>query len=371
MPRVGYKLRYQDMVYANSTNRGMNQFGMNYGLFMNAIRELGSQEQKDFWNEKISAFRVLGCYAQTELGHGSDVQNLETTATFDKEADEFVINTPRLEAAKFWPGELARVANHALVMAKLLVQGRNLGQHMFIVPIRSLEDHSVLPGIELGDIGPKLGFHLKDNGFAIFKGVRIPRANMLSGYQELTRDGLYRKKGNPKLLYISLLNGRFSIVRMSHEFLGKALTISLRYCAFRRQFKTAPDGGERKVLDYQLVQYRLLPYLADAFAYFFVLKFLHHEYALMKQEFQQGNDSKLGPLHALISGLKAFCTWNALKGVEECRQSCGGHGYLKSAGFSYPYEACSSVVTLEGDNTVMAQQTAKYLIKNYFRAVQG
>ena len=185
------------MGYANEGSRGLNQVGINYFLFQNAIRELGSPEQKAHWNEEISAFRVTGCYAQTELGHGSDVQNLETTATFDPATDEFRINTPRLEATKYWPGELARVANHALVMARLLVKGRHLGQHMFIVPLRSLADHSVLPGVELGDIGSKYGYHLKVNGFAVFTDVRIPRENMLSGYQELTREGEYCKKGNP------------------------------------------------------------------------------------------------------------------------------------------------------------------------------
>ena len=68
-----------------------------------------------------------------------------------------------------------------------------------------------------------------------------------------------------------------------------------------------------------MVQYRLLPYLADAFSYFFMFKFLRSEYAVMKEEVEQGNDAKLGPLHAIISGLKAFCTWNAFRGIEECR----------------------------------------------------
>ena len=64
---------------------------------------------------------IHGCYAQTEIGHGSDVAGLLTTATFDKERDEFVIHTPEPKATKWWPGELGRYATHAIVFAKLLI----------------------------------------------------------------------------------------------------------------------------------------------------------------------------------------------------------------------------------------------------------
>jgi len=61
--------------------------------------------------------RILGTYAQTELGHGSDISSLETTATFDKETDEFVIHTPTPTATKWWAGDCGRMANHAVVFA--------------------------------------------------------------------------------------------------------------------------------------------------------------------------------------------------------------------------------------------------------------
>ena len=125
----------------------MNPIALSIFLFGNAISELGSQEQREYWKEEIISLRVLGSYAQTELAHGSDVQSLQTTATFDKATDQFIINTPTIEAAKYWPGELAKVGNHALVMAQLIVGEKNYGQHMFVVPIRRQSDHSILPGV--------------------------------------------------------------------------------------------------------------------------------------------------------------------------------------------------------------------------------
>lgn len=67
--------------------------------------------------EMINKMNIIGCYAQTEIAHGSNVNALETTATFDKATDEFVIHTPSIRAYKFWPGNLGRHATHAVVMA--------------------------------------------------------------------------------------------------------------------------------------------------------------------------------------------------------------------------------------------------------------
>lgn len=75
----------------------------------------------------IKNVNIFGCYAQTELGHGSDVAGIETTATFDKATDEFVIHSPTLTSIKMWPGDLGRFSTHAIVFAKLLIEGKAYG----------------------------------------------------------------------------------------------------------------------------------------------------------------------------------------------------------------------------------------------------
>ena len=83
---------------------------------------------------------IIGCYAQTELGHGSNVGGLETEAVYDKVTDEFIINTPTITATKWWPGDMGRFANHALVMARLIIEDdgekNDYGIAPFIVPMR-------------------------------------------------------------------------------------------------------------------------------------------------------------------------------------------------------------------------------------------
>ncbi len=145
---------------------------------------------------------MIGCYAQTELGHGSNIRALETTATFLKESEggakggEWVIHSPTVTSTKFWPGTLGKTANHAMVIARLIDgDGKDHGIHNFLVPLRSMEDHTLLPGVETGDIGPKIGYNNMDNGFARFDNVRIPRRNMAMRFARVDEEGRYEKVG--------------------------------------------------------------------------------------------------------------------------------------------------------------------------------
>lgn len=132
---------------------------MHYKMFMPTIREQGTPEQHKLFLEKAQKFEIIGCYAQTELGHGSNVRGLETTATWNPEDKTFTIHSPALTASKWWIGTLGKVANYAAVMAQLIVKGKALGPHPFIVPIRDLKTHEPLPNVHIGDIGPKFGFN--------------------------------------------------------------------------------------------------------------------------------------------------------------------------------------------------------------------
>lgn len=69
-------------------------------MFIPAIKGQGTEEQQKKWLPLAQKMKIIGCYAQTELGHGSNVQGLETTATFDPKTDEFVIHSPTLTSSK-------------------------------------------------------------------------------------------------------------------------------------------------------------------------------------------------------------------------------------------------------------------------------
>ncbi|EEY69652.1 acyl-CoA dehydrogenase/oxidase [Phytophthora infestans T30-4] len=195
---------------------------------------------------------------------------IETTAVYDKETQTFILNSPTLTSRKWWPGGLGKTATHAIVHAKLQIDGDDEGVQAFIVHLRSLEDHSPLPGIELGDIGPKVRFKSLDNGYAVFRNVRIPRRNMLMKYAKVRKDGTFIKPKNSKLVYLTMTQVRAYLILKLSFVLGAATTITTRFSAARVQGKKVTSSDdmikEYQVLDYQNQQHVLLPLLSLAYA---------------------------------------------------------------------------------------------------------
>lgn len=183
---------------------------------------------------KIDHLQIIGCYAQTELGHGSNVAGLETTATYDIATDEFVIHTPNFKASKFWPGNLGWQANTALIFARCLSQGKDYGVQSFVVPIRDMETHETLPGIEIGDIGKKFGYPGIDNGYMNFDQYRVPRSTMLSRYISLNREGKLKVHGNPKMVYQIMVQTRAVISFIAVNNLHRSALCAIRYAVCRR-----------------------------------------------------------------------------------------------------------------------------------------
>ncbi|XP_019392298.1 PREDICTED: peroxisomal acyl-coenzyme A oxidase 2 isoform X2 [Crocodylus porosus] len=170
--------------YCNRALGGEVAFTL-HNIFMESILALSTDEQTAKWIPLAENYRILGSYAQTELGHGTYIRGFETTATFNISTQEFVLNTPKISAMKWWPGDLGRSATHTVVFAQLYIKGKCYGVHPFIVQIRSLHDHSPAPGVTVGDIGPKMDFNHIDNGYLLLQDVRVPRENMLSRFCEL------------------------------------------------------------------------------------------------------------------------------------------------------------------------------------------
>eukprot|EP00775_Hariotina_reticulata_P005807 gene5808-6047_t len=253
---------------------------LHIGMFMPTILSQGDTDQQAKWLPPCLNLQIIGTYAQTELGHGTFVRGLETTATYDKGSEEFILHSPTLTSTKWWPGGMGKTATHAVVMARLVLNGKDHGPHAFIVQLRSLEDHLPMPGITVGDIGPKFGFGGVDNGFMSMDHVRIPRMNMMMRFAKVTPEGRYipPPPANSKASYATMLFVRADIVKNSGIVLSKAVTIATRYAAVRRQ--TAPGPGERElqVLDYQNCGHTLLGLISSAYACWFMGQSMQQRY---------------------------------------------------------------------------------------------
>ncbi|CAO2637669.1 Peroxisomal acyl-coenzyme A oxidase 2 [Lemmus lemmus] len=365
---LGWSEDSPERSYANRALAGYANLNL-HGIAMNALRSLGSDEQIAKWGQLGKNFQIITTYAQTELGHGTYLKGLETEATYDAATQEFVIHSPTLTATKWWPGDLGRSVTHAIVFAQLICSGAQHGMHAFIVPIRSLQDHTPLPGITVGDIGPKMGTEHIDNGFLRLNHVRVPRENMLSRFGEVLPDGTYRRLGTPQSNYLGMLVTRVWLLLIGIlPFLQKSCVIAVRYSVIRHQSPLRPSEPEAKILDYQTQQQKLFPQLAMSYAFHFVatslLEFFHSAYsAILKRDF-----SLLPELHALSSGMKAMISDFCTQGTEICRRACGGHGYSKLSGLPTLVTQVIASCTFEGENTVLYLQVARFLMKSYLQS---
>uniref|UniRef100_A0A8C3X8W8 Acyl-coenzyme A oxidase n=1 Tax=Catagonus wagneri TaxID=51154 RepID=A0A8C3X8W8_9CETA len=354
-------------------------FSLHLLTFGSMIYTSGSERHLKYIPEILSA-EIFGCFALTELSHGSNTKAIRTTAHYDPATEEFIIHSPDFEAAKFWVGNMSKLATHAVVFAQLYTPAdQGHGIHAFVVQIRDPKTLLPMPGVTVGDVGRKLGQNGLGNGFAMFHQVRIPRQDLLNRMGDVTPEGTYvanfkdvRQRFGQSLG--SLSSGRVFIMAMTTVNLKLAVSIALRFSATRRQF--GPAGGEEvPVLEYQMQQCRLLPYLAATWA----LDHFSRSLFLALQELQQGllrNDwnrqAELGrEIHALSSAGKSLASWTAQRGIQECREACGGHGYLAVNRLGSLRDDNDPNCTYEGDNNVLLQQTSNYLLGLWARRRQG
>ncbi|CAI2360917.1 unnamed protein product [Moneuplotes crassus] len=366
--------------HADSENYGTFAFAMNalfpisvhHGMYETIIKVLGSDEQvKEVWDD-IVAYKNIGCYAQTEVGHGSDVQGLQTEAIYDEATEEFIINSPSVKAYKFWPGDLGKMANHAVVFAKLIIKGEAYGIHGFLIRIRDSETHSPLKGVEIGDIGPKYGYACKDNGYMAFNNIRVPRSAILSRYVSVTKEGMIELKGDPRIGYATMLWIRVQLLSFGWLVKFVSLAHCARYALKRTQFKSVPGSDiERPIFDYQATQKQLVSVTCYAYANLTISQYCMDMFYKMMEKIKNEDFKMMNDLHVLISALKAYWMDYDMMALHSLRELQGGHGYLLLGNISLHIEGWSPNVTLEGDGYVLYQQTAKKLVKKIKDITKG
>ncbi|KAL0272288.1 UNVERIFIED_CONTAM: hypothetical protein PYX00_005324 [Menopon gallinae] len=342
-------------------------------FFNNSVAGLGSKKHSTVLDQ-IANEDISGCYALTEVAHGTNAKKMRTTATFDVKTQEFILNTPDFEAAKCWVGNLGNSATHATVFAQLYTpDGKCHGLHGFLTPLRDPSTMLSYPGVIIGDMGEKLGLNGVDNGFAIFSNYRIPKDCLLDKNGTVSSEGKYitpikdpRKRFGASLG--SLVAGRMAVVNICSGNLVKAITIAIRYSSVRKQFGPT-DDVELPVIEYQLQQWRLFPFLASAYAYTVLAlvtsqAFVDFNILAASKCDQELNDYGV-ELHALMSSAKPLVSWAAQHCAQEAREACGGHGYLKCSGLGMLRNDNDANCTYEGDNNVLVQQTSNWLLTVY------
>jgi acyl-CoA oxidase len=276
---------------------------------------------------------------------------------------------------KFWIGGAAQSANMCIVAANMTVKGKDYGLHLFVVEIRDNTNHDLIPGVIIGDCGLKQGINGVDNGFIYFRAVRVPLDSLLDKVTQVSASGevhsIIENKNKRFALQLSALSeGRVKIAFTTLTAGLKGAAIVLRYAAVRRQFGKE-KYVESSVIDYPGYQQRIFPYIIMTIVSCFAGM---ESNRLWQDNYHQILDQKnrtIEEMHAIISCLKPILTWNLLNGLNEFRTAMGGLGYSKHAVIPQMIDDYHVMVTWEGENHVLIQQTGKFLLKQYFKKLSG
>ncbi|MFH6948669.1 acyl-CoA dehydrogenase [Flavobacterium sp. FlaQc-51] len=337
------------------------KFGVQFGLWGMSVQSLGTDKHYAKYLKDIGTLKIPGCFAMTETHHGSNVKGLETTATYNHNDQTFTIHTPNKNAQKEYIGNAAVHGQMATVFAKLVIDGHDYGVNAFVVPLRDTNGNT-LNGITIGDCGHKMGLNGVDNGTISFENVVIPKENMLDRFASVNDKGEFESpipSDNRRFFTMlgTLVGGRIGIPRSALAAAKSGLTIAIRYSDQRRQF--GPEGGsEVPILNYRMHQRRLIPPLAKTYAVHFALQYLTNR-------FLNKTEAEMQEIEALAAGMKSYSTWSTRDILQECREACGGKGYLSENRIDALKNDTEIYTTFEGDNTVLMQLVAKNRLSEF------
>lgn len=344
------------------------KFGVQFGLWGGSVLRLGTDYHHQKYLPATATVDLPGCFAMTEIGHGSNVRDIETIAKYDPATGTFDLHSPTFTSGKNYIGNAAVHGRIATVFAQLHTRGEHHGVHAFVVPIRD-DQGDPLPGVRTEDNGQKLGLNGVDNGRLWFDHVRVPRAEMLDRFAQVAADGTYTSSiSSPAARFFTtlgtLVTGRISVGHSGLSIAKSGLAIAVRYGARRRQFGPTEGQPETILLDYPAHQRRLMPLLANAYALDFAFKDLTKTaLATDVANFRQ--------VETMAAGLKAFSTWNTTHTLQTAREACGGEGYLAINRFAALKADSDIFTTFEGDNTVLMQLAAKNLLTDFAATFMG
>ncbi|MCX5343332.1 acyl-CoA dehydrogenase family protein [Streptomyces atratus] len=334
---------------------------IHYNLFLGSLLEHTAGPSRDL--REFAELRRTGTFLCTEAGHGNSASQLETTATYDRTAGEFVLHTPSAAARKFMPNTSSTGGpKTAVVAARLITDGKDQGVFLFLTPL-SDETGRPMPGVEIRRL-PQTATAPVDHCVTSFDHVRLPLDALLqSDHGRLTPEGVFTSSiGSPRKRFLHSI-GRVTAGKlcMSGYSLGvtrHALAVAVRH-AHARQTSGVTAGGNVPLFAHRSHHAPLVDAIATTYA-----ATLLHRAAVRQWAQATESERENGERFAAIA--KGWITWRARAVMTECRERCGAQGLFLANGIAGQLAANEGTITAEGDNLVIWVKAAGEMLLGHF-----
>lgn len=357
-----YENKHAELFKVYNSPEQATPFTFTGALFVPAILMLGDEEQVKKWVSMAMEGRLVASYVQTEIAHGSDVQGLTTQATFDFNKKCFVFNTPDIRGIKIWGGASGIIASHIVTQAKLTVGDKSYGLQTFVMRIRDPKTHLPLPGLEIADIGSKIGFKSVDNGFVKFTNFEVPLDGILRKYIEVDEKGnvtVKSDKNSDRLTYGAMMSLRSNLVSLYSFMTSKILMM----VADNYKGRNLNLSEKAEFLDSVAENYNLI----------LCCKHMRNEFAEFYKNYVENPKQALKmikDLHFTTCGLKVFTSQYLVKTGRD-QSARNSIGSLALSGICSTYSESVPTVTYEGDSTVLIQQVTQVALLLYNNLKNG
>lgn len=292
---------------------------VNNSLVCDPIDRFGNTEQKEKFLKPLAQGKLLGCYALTEPGAGSDAGSISTRAAED--GNGYLLNGVK---------RFITNGSHADIAIVYAVTEPSLGKKgisAFIV-------ETALPGFSIARVEDKMGLHGSDTAELIFQDCRVPKENLLG-----------KKNEGFKIALATLDGGRIGIAAQSVGIAQGCLEAAIAYAKERQQFGQ-PIAG------FQMIQWMI----ADMKTEIDAARLLCHRAAWMRQE---------GTPHtAIASQAKLYASETANRVAYKAVQIFGGYGYMAEFPVERFYRDARITTLYEGTSEIQRIVIARYLLQS-------
>lgn len=321
----------------------------------NALFAQASAVQVARYRQEVIEMGAVYAFGCTEINSGSDVRNLQTQVTFERQGQCLILHTPAPAACKFWIGNALHAAQVVMVLARLIVDGEDEGLHWFRVPIREQENGPLLPGVKAMACDPKGGIHANQVAGIRFDRMKLSLDALMQRHAQFDKNGAF-SSNVPRSERLTCAMETFiqeRLLLLAAASNGASLCAHLAY-RFAGHRQVQAGTTRLPLLHKPLIRQRLYTEQLKALA----LKLL--EQAIVSSfEAQWDQLHKRKELHILAAIAKSIGTWTALDVMGMCREICGSQGFHQYNQIVTLRMDCEISVTFAGDNSVMAYQVAR------------